>query len=147
MATATLPTWAMIGADADRHRGRVLEQVRQWGAELHVARRAPGMPSRWLAVVDAAGRPYRSRLAATDATATDRDRAEAAADDLWDAVAVAWCFVRWLGERRLEQSPAVEHLVAELHAAGRWLARYRVSVAHHERAVADLFAPVAEAPA
>lgn len=146
MATATLPTWAMIAADADRHRARVLEELRQWGAALHVARRAPGVPSRWLAAIDAAGRPVRSRIASVDATATDRDRAEAEAADLWDAVAVSWGFVRWLAIARLEQAPPVEHLVAELHAAGRWLALYPVSVAAHDQAVAALFAPDAEAP-
>jgi len=145
MSTATVPTWCDIAADAGRHREQVLEQVRRWGAALHVARRAPGVPSRWLAALDAAGRPYRSRIVAVDHLATDRDRGEAAADDLWDAVAVSWCFVRWLARARLEQAPAVDHLLAELHVAGRWLARYRVSVAAHDRAVAGLF-EIPEAP-
>lgn len=146
MATATLPTWATIAADADRHREHVLEELRQWGAALHVARRAPGVPSRWVAALDAAGHPVRSQLVSVDATATDRDRADAAAADLWDAVAVAWGLVRWIAIARLDRCPAVEHVVAELHAAGRWLALYPVSVAAHDLAVAALFAPDAEAP-
>lgn len=147
MATATLPTWATIAADAALHREHVLEQLRQWGAALHVARRSHGVPSRWLAAMDAAGRPMRSRLVSCDPKATDRDRAEAAAYDLWDAVAVVWAFVRWLPSARLEQSPAVERVVAELYAAGRWLAAYPVSVAEHDRAIAALFAPDTETPA
>lgn len=138
MATATVaPSWSIVAADAVRHREQLLEHVRRWGAGLHVARR--GLPSRWVAAWDIAARPHRLRLVAADIGSTDRDRAEAAADDLWDAVATAWALVRWLSTARLDGAPGVEHVVAELHAAGRWLAWYPVFVSAHDRAIDGLF--------
>jgi hypothetical protein len=77
--------------------------------------------------------------------ATDRDHAEAAADDLWDLVAVAWGFLRWLAETRPAGAPPVERVVAELQLAGRWLAGYRVSSAAHDLAIDRLFSPEPEA--
>lgn len=143
MATVTLPTWCMIAADATHHREQLLEHVRRWGAAYHaVGGRA--LPSRWLAAWDLSSRPVRSRMVDVDTTATDRDRAEAAADDLWDATAVAWQFVRWAGGARLERSPPLEHVVAELHAVGRWLAVSRVFVATHDLAVDRLFRDTTE---
>ena len=143
MATVTLPTWCMIAADATRHREQLLEHVRRWGAAYHaVGGRA--LPSRWLAAWDLSSRPVRWRIAAPDLASTDRDRAEAAADDLWDATAVAWQFVRWAGGARLERSPPLEHVVAELHAVGRWLAVSRVFVATHDLAVDRLFRAATE---
>jgi len=140
MSTATLPTWSMIAADAGRHREYVREQLREWGAGFHVRSRGRGFPSRWLAAFDSTSRPYRSRLASVDTGSTDRDRAEAAADDLWDAVASTWCFVRWVQAERLEHAPATDHVFAELQSAGRWLAEYPVAVAGHDAAIDGLFA-------
>lgn len=141
-ATTAVPAWSVVTVDAVRHRERLLEQLRQWGAGMHVARRA--LPSRWYAAHDIAARPYRSRLASIDGGATDRDRGEAAAVDLWDAVSTAWALVRWLATARMDNAPGVEHIVAELHAAGRWLARYPVSVAAHDEAIDRLFVVDAE---
>lgn len=141
MSTATLPTWSIIAADAARHREQIREELRQWGAGLHARGRHRGHPSRWTAALDAASRPYRSRLAGLDRTSTDRDRGEAAADDLWDAVAVAWAFVRWANAEKPAHAPGTEHVFAELQSAGRWLAEYPVAVAGHDAAVSALFAP------
>lgn len=140
MRTETLPAWSVIAADAMRLRASVHEHLRHWGAMFHARRRASGYPSRWIAAMDSAAHPPRTSLAYAELGSTDRDRAEAAADDLWDSVAVAWAFVRWLQGERLELSPGVEHVVAELHAAGRWLAEYPVAVAGHDAAIARLFA-------
>lgn len=153
MNTATLPAWSVIAGDAVRHRQDIHEHLRKWGAKLHVgvfkttARlhvQAPpdhGYPSMWLAAMDAAGRGYRLRLASVAGQAsTQRDIGEAAADDLWDAVAASWAFVRWYAALPVKHSPGVEHVIAELHAAGRWLADYPVAVAGHDAAIAGLFA-------
>jgi hypothetical protein len=137
MSTATLATWSMLTADAGRYRRRLLEQVREWGAAYHANGRA--LPSRWLCAWDLANRPVRCRIVAADAGASDRERAEAAADDLWDAVAVGWQFAQWAAKARLGPSQGLEHVVAELQAAGRWLAAYPVAVAGHDRALAVLF--------
>lgn len=140
MSTATLPTWSMIAADAARHREQIGEELRRWGAVHHARGRHRRCPSRWLAAFDATSRPYRSRLAGLDHTSTDRDRGEAAADDLWDAVALSWSFVRWAAADKLDHAPGTEHLFAELQSAGRWLAEYPVSVSGHDAAIAGLFA-------
>lgn len=138
MATGTtVATWSIIAADATRHREHLLEHVRQWGAGYHATGRA--LPSRWVAAWDIAVRPHRLRIVNADMGATDRDRAEAAADDLWDAVATAWALVRWLGTARPDGAPGVEHVVAELHTAGRWLAHYPLAVAAHDQAIDRLF--------
>lgn len=140
MSTTTLPTWSMIAADAARHREQIREELRRWGAVLHTRGRHRGFPSRWSAALDATSRPYRSRLAGFDHESTDRDRGEAAADDLWDAVAVAWAFIRWANAEKLDHAPGTEHVFAELQSAGRWLAEYPVAVAGHDAAIAGLFA-------
>jgi hypothetical protein len=139
MSTATLPTWSVIAADATRYRERIGEQVRTWGAMHHATTCGAPVPSRWLAAIDSTSRPPRTRLLAVDLQATDRDRAEAAADDLWDAVAVAWCFVRWLQTERPTRDPGAEHVIAELYSAGRWLANYPVNVSAHDAAIDRLF--------
>ena len=143
---APLPTWAEVDTEATRLRREVGERLRQWGAVLHARGRHRGLPSRWLAAFDSTQRPYRSRLAQIDNTSTDRDQAEAAADDLWDAVAQSWCLVTWANAERLEHAPPVEHLIAELHAAGRWLASYPVALAGHDAAIAELFSAQVVAP-
>ena len=145
MSTAELPTWAMIAADARRVRERLAGELRTWGALFHAHRRGPGMPGYWHAAHVASVQPVRERLLAGDLTASDRDRAEAAADDLWDAVAAGWAFAGWLRGQHLDEAPAVEHVTAELIFAGRWLARYPVTIAAHEAAVAELFAVAEEA--
>jgi len=139
---ADVSPWSTIADEAIRHREQVLEQLRQWGARLHLARLPT--PTRWAAAHDAAGRPFRLRILQADEGATDRDRAEAAADDLWDALAVAWGLVRSFAGARPAAVPPLERVVAELQLAGRWLAGYRVSVAAHERAIDRLFTGDAE---
>jgi hypothetical protein len=144
MKITALPTWSMIAADATRYRQRIGDHLRTWAAMLHARSRSRGVPSRWLAAYDSTTRPIRSRLAAASRESTDRDHAEAAADDLWDTAATAWALVRWLQVERLEHDPGVEHVVAELQAAGRWLAEYPVVVSAHESAIARLFAADSE---
>jgi hypothetical protein len=141
MSTAALATWAIVTADAGRHRGRVLEELRSWAALQHAASRGGPLPGHWHAAHGTAARPARTRLVAIDDTGSDRDRAEAAADDLWDAVAEAWGFVKWARGHRPPPAPGLEHLLAELAAAGRWLADYPVTVAAHDAALAALFLP------
>ena len=143
---APLPAWHELDSEATRLRREVGERLRQWGAVLHARGRHRGLPSRWMAAFDSTRRPYRSRLAQIDNTSTDRDHAEAAADDLWDAVAQSWCLVTWANAERLEHAPPVEHLIAELHAAGRWLASYPVTLAGHDTAIAELFSAQVVAP-
>lgn len=140
MATAApITPWATIATEANAHREQVLEQLRQWGAALRLA--GVPTPSRWVAAHDATARPYRLRIVDADWAATDRDAAEAAADDLWDAVASVWSLLRWLATDRPEGAPPVDRLVAELQLAGRWLASYRRSVAAHDSAIDRLFSP------
>jgi hypothetical protein len=141
MSTAALVTWAIVTADAGRQRERVLEQLRSWAALQHAASRGGPLPGHWHAAYGTAARPPRTRLVALDDAASDRDRAEAAADDLWDAVAEAWAFVKWARRHRPPPAAGLEHLLAELASAGRWLADYPVTVAAHDAALAALFAP------
>jgi hypothetical protein len=54
---------------------------------------------------------------------------------------MTWSLVRWLRVERLEHDPGVEHVVAELQTAGRWLADYPVVVSAHDSAIARLFVP------
>lgn len=136
----TIPSWVSLAAHAGRIREQVGESLRRWGALHHAKSLGGEMPSRWMAAVWMTTRPVRCSIAAASADSTDRDFAEAAADDLWDAVAVAWSFVRWVAESRLPHDPGTERIVAELHAAGRWLAEYPVAVAAHEAALSHLFA-------
>ena len=141
MSTATLPAWSVIAGDAVRHRQDIHEHLRKWGAMLHVKLANRGYPSMWLSAMDAAGRGYRLRLASVAGqTSTQRDIGEATADDLWDAVAASWAFVRWAIAEKADGAPGVEHVIAELHAAGRWLADYPVAVAGHDAAINRLFA-------
>jgi hypothetical protein len=135
----TVPSWVSIAAHAGRIREQVGECARRWGAAYHVATRGGAMPNHWVAVVCITSKPIRSGIAASDPDSSDRDHGEAAADDLWDAVAVGWSFVKWLAESRLPHDPGAERIVAELQAAGRWLAEYPVMVSAHDAAIARLF--------
>jgi len=136
MNTATLPTWDMLTADGNARRLALFHHIRSWAAQRHATRHGAATPSRVLAALDATARPTRTRLAGLNADTTQRDMAEAVADDLWDAACVAWSMVRAVP--RLE-GPPVEHIVAELSATGRWLALFPVHTAAHDRAVAELF--------
>jgi hypothetical protein len=136
MNTATLPTWDMLTADGNARRLALFHHIRSWAAQRHVTRHGDATPSRVLAALDASARPMRTRLAGLDAGTTQRDMAEAVADDLWDAACVAWAMVRAVP--RLE-GPPMEHIVAELAATGRWLAAFPVHVAGHDKALAELF--------
>lgn len=135
MSDTTLPTWGDITTDAHRQRLAVFEEVRRWSARTHAATRAP-IPTRAIATLDALSRPIRTRLVECDIDTTDRDRAHAAAGDLWDAVSQAWALVRSFD--RLP-GPPLEHVVAELVAAGRWLAAFPVLIERHEREIDKLF--------
>jgi len=133
--TLSVRPWEDLAADAAGRRTALFEHLRTWAARLHVKKRS-AVSTRTTAALDALARPFRSAIAARDQDATSRDRAEAAADDLWDAVAAVWSLVRSVDK---SDAPALEHVVAELSECGRWLARYPVDVARHDQAISDLF--------
>ncbi len=133
--TATLPTWAMVAADAHHRRQRLYDHVRSWAARAHLESRSV-TSTRTIAALDALSRPVRTSIAAATADTTDRDRAEAASDDLWDAVAVVWSLV---GSVKSGDVPALEHVLAELAECGRWLAAFPVIVARHDQEIDRLF--------
>lgn len=135
MRTATVPTWGDITTQAHRQRLAVLAEVRRWSARTHASTRAP-IPTRAIATLDALSRPIRARLVERDIDTTDRDRADAAAADLWDGVAQTWSLVRSFDRI---PGPPLEHVVAELVAAGRWLAEFPVLIERHQRELDKLF--------
>jgi hypothetical protein len=139
--------WLVLAEEANCFLRDLRERLRMWGAMHHALSRAPGRPGRWVAAFDAVERPPRSRICWASDESTDRDVGESAADDLWDAVAASWALVTWLHRERLPDDPGSEHLVADLLAAGRWLAQYPVEVSGHDAAIADLFAAPARATA
>jgi hypothetical protein len=139
--------WIVLAEEANCHLRDLRARLRTWGAMHHARRRAPGRPSLWIAAFDAVERPPRSRICWQSDETTDRDVGESAADDLWDAAAASWAFVSWLHKERLPHDPGSEHLVAELLAAGRWLARYPVEVAGHDAAIDGLFCSPVESTA
>jgi len=129
----TPATWPTLHAEAEHRRHQLWHHVRRWAARLHV--RTHDTPTRVVAALDALRHPM--RLGITNATPdpTPREWAEAAGDDLWDAVAVCHSMVK----AAAPGSPPLEHVHAELAEAGRWLAAYRVHVAAHDAALAELF--------
>ena len=135
MNTATLPTWDMLTADGNHRRLALLEHVRRWAARRHVAG-GRQTPFRVLAALDALARPMRTRLARANAFTTQRELAEAAADDLWDATCATWSMVK---AANAGGEPPTERVAAELAEVGRWLARFPVHTAAHDKAVSDLF--------
>ncbi len=135
MKTVTLEDWATIAADAARRRLSLLEIVRSWSARAHLRTRQAETRSRIVATLDGLARPPRSRLLSADEDATDRDHAEAAADDLWDATSQTWALVR----ATTKADPGTEHVVAELSEVGRWLAKFPVLIARHDREIDRLF--------
>ncbi len=137
-----LPAWDSIAAEADARRAALLESVRSWAARAHARSRDRETRSRIAATLDGLSRPIRTRLVSRDAGATDRDRAEAAADDLWDATAQVWVLVR--SARKTD--PGTEHVVAELSEVGRWLADFPVLTARHDREIDRLFERPKESP-
>lgn len=141
MNATALPTWDMLAADAHARRLALFGHVRAWAAQRHARRHGDATPGRCLAALDALVRPMRTRLVRHDPNATRRDAAEAAADDLWDAVCCSWAFVRAVP---VADGPPTEHVAAELAAAGRWLAVWPVHLAAHNRALAELFEVPAE---
>jgi hypothetical protein len=136
MNPAALPTWDMLTADAEHRRVALLEHVRQWAAHRHVATGGQATPSRVIAALDALARPMRTRLARLDASTTQRELAQAAADDLWDATCATWAMVK---AANAGGEPPTERVAAELAEVGRWLARFPVHAAGHDKALADLF--------
>lgn len=133
MTPAQLTTWDELATDAERIRGALWHHVRDWAAAVHVTTRARTTSGRVWAALDATARPARVRLV-TLHDHTPRERAEAEALDLWDAVAAVWSAVN----HAHDVAQAV-HVVAELHTAGRWLASFPVHAARHELAMAELF--------
>jgi hypothetical protein len=132
-----MPSWDTLTADANTRRQQLWHHVREWAARHHASTRNRSTPGRVLAALDATARPPRSRLVALH-DATQHEVAEAAANDLWDATAVVWAMVK----HAPEHAHGLHHVVAELQAAGRWLAAFPVHTAQHERALAELFEPV-----
>lgn len=135
MKTATLAAWETILADAESRRLALLETVRSWAARAHLRSRDTQTRSRIAATLDGLSRPPRTRLVSSDTTATDRDRTEALAADLWDATAQTWALVR----STLKTDPGTEHVVAELSEVGRWLGNFPVLIARHDREIERLF--------
>jgi hypothetical protein len=131
---ATLPTWSLVEADAHYRRRTLLEHVRRWSARRHVQTRATS--TRTIAALDALARPIRTGILSVSFDATDRDKAEAASDDLWDAVAVVWSLVASVKSKDI---PPLEHVLAELAECGRWLAAFPVTQARHDEALSRLF--------
>jgi hypothetical protein len=136
MNTATLPTWDMLTADGNARRLALFHHIRSWAAQRHATRHGAATPSRVLAALDALARPMRTRLARLDASTTQRELAEAAADDLWDATCATWSMVK---AANASGDPPTERVAAELAEVGRWLARFPVHTAAHDKAVSDLF--------
>ena len=132
---ATLPTWSIVEADAHFRRRTLLEHVRRWAARSHVRSRRE-TSTRTIAALDALARPIRTGILSVSLDATDRDRAEAASDDLWDAVAVVWSLVASVKSKDI---PPLEHVLAELSECGRWLAAFPVTQARHDEALSRLF--------
>lgn len=135
MKTAAVPAWDTIAAEAEVRRLALLEDVRSWAARAHARSRNRQTRSRLVAALDGLSRPPRTRLVSLDTTATDRDRAEAAAADLWDATSQTWALVR----SAQKTDPGTEHVVAELSEVGRWLADFPVLTARHDREIERLF--------
>lgn len=133
--TATIPPWSVVTADAHARRARLLDHVRHWAARRHVQTRG-ATATRTIAALDALSRPIRTGILSVSADATDRDRAEAASDDLWDAVSVVWSLVASVKSKDI---PPLEHVLAELAECGRWLAAFPVTVARHDQEIARLF--------
>ena len=136
MNATTIAGWPTLAADATTRLDVLAGHVRAWAAARHARGRTSETPGHVVAALDAATRPPRTRLVARDLDATDRDRAEAAADDLWDAVAATWAMVRRLAR---EDDADVGAVVVELHTAGGWLAAFPVHASRHDRAISDLF--------
>jgi hypothetical protein len=131
----TLPTWSIVTADAHNRRERLRQHVLHWAARRHVQTR-DATSTRTIAALDALARPIRTGILSVSLDATDRDRAEAASDDLWDAVAVVWSLVASLKSKDI---PPLEHVLAELSECGRWLAAFPVTQARHDEALSRLF--------
>jgi putative aminopeptidase FrvX len=132
---ATLQPWSVVADDAHACRERLRKHVLHWAARRHAQTRAE-TSTRTIAALDALARPIRTGILSVSTDATDRDRAEAASDDLWDAVAVVWSLVASLKSKDI---PPLEHVLAELAECGRWLAAFPVTVARHDQEIARLF--------
>ena len=137
MRASRLPEWHEIADEGHRLNENVWERLRGVAARQHLEHPSVPMPGRLIAAIDMLAHPLRSKLTARDANATDRDRATAIADDLHDAVGQCWLLLP-----TLEEHAGPERVVAELVAAGRWLAQVPVWGAQHEQQVEQLFDPV-----
>jgi len=134
----TTPTpWATLEAEAATRLSALRRHVREWAATHHATTRCRRLPGHVLAAMDATSRPVRVRLLRL-ADHTQREAAEAGADDLWDAAAVCWSMVQHGKSCGL----AFPHVVAELVNAGGWLARFPAHASVHDKALAELFALV-----
>lgn len=131
----TLHPWSVVEDDAHACRERLRKHVLHWAARRHVQTR-DATSTRTIAALDALARPIRTGILSVSLEATDRDRAEAASDDLWDAVAVVWSLVASVKSKDI---PPLEHVLAELSECGRWLAAFPVTQARHDEALSRLF--------
>lgn len=137
MNATPIASWETLAAEAGTRRKALWRHVREWAARVHTAARTRETPGWTWAALDATSRPQRVILLRAD-DHTEREHAEAAADDLWDATAVVWAMVK----HTPHEAARLQHVVAELQEAGRWLAAFPVHVATHNRAMAELFEPV-----
>lgn len=136
MSTTAASTWAIATTDAAAFLARLRGHLRTWAALQHARSMGGAVSGYWYAAYEAVRRPVRVSIVTATGTATEREQADATADDLWDAVANARAFVRWARRRRRTGSPALEPLEAEVRAAEKWLADYPISVAIFEAAAA-----------
>ncbi len=132
--SAALQPWSVVTDDAHACRERLRKHVLHWAARRHVQTRETS--SKTVAALDALARPIRTGILSVSTDATDRDKAEAASDDLWDAVAVVWALVASVKSKDI---PPLEHVLAELAECGRWLAAFPVTQARHDQEIARLF--------
>jgi len=117
-------SWPELTSQAHRHRRGLRRAVAGWSARRHAVTGGGAMPSRAWAALYFAGKPARTSIAAHAGQATDQEHAEAAADDLWDAVAVVDDLARWIDRRNSAMDPCRVALVAEANVARGWLVRW-----------------------
>jgi hypothetical protein len=134
MNAATVAGWDQLAAEAGRRRVALWCHVREYAARVHATSRRRETPGHVWAALDATTRPPRVRLLLLH-DHTQREYAEAASADLWDAVAAVWALVK----RSPADAARLQHVVAELQEAGRWLAAWPVHMAAHDRAIGELF--------
>lgn len=117
-------SWAELTGQAHGHRQALRRAVAGWSARRHAMTCGGAMPSRAWAALWFAGKPARTSIAAHAGPATDQEQAEAAADDLWDALAVVDDLARWIDRRNNPTDPCRVAVVAEANVARGWLVQW-----------------------